>query len=171
VGGRPRLVRALLFDKRRDANWHLALHQDCSIPVRERREMPGFGPWSVKEGVVHTEGPATVLEGMVTVRLHLDPADERNGCLRVVPGSHRRGCLAPGEFETAPGAGEPLIVDAGDAVLMKPLTLHGSERSASSRSRRVLHLEFSFAPLPRPLEWAEPACAGTWSGPAANARR
>ncbi len=152
-GRRPILTRAILFDKRGDANWHLPMHQDLVVAVAERVEAVGFGPWSVKHGRPHVTPPAGVLAEMVTVRLHLDAADERNGCLRVVPGSHLRGRVDPERLDTAPGSGVPIIVGAGDAVLMKPLVLHGSERSTSGARRRVLHLEFAFGHLPAPLRW------------------
>src|SRR5512143_3742164 len=37
--------RAILFDKTPAANWKVAWHQDLTIPVRERHQRPGFGPW------------------------------------------------------------------------------------------------------------------------------
>jgi ectoine hydroxylase-related dioxygenase (phytanoyl-CoA dioxygenase family) len=152
-------VRAILFDKRPESNWRLPLHQDVAIAVRERIETPGFGPWSTKDGVPHVQPPAPVLEGMITVRLHLDRADERSGCLRVVPGSHQRGKLSAGSFETRPGCGLPVVVNSGDAVLMRPLVLHGSERNETESRRRVLHLEFSFDSLPGGLAWHVPKLA------------
>src|SRR5262245_51026818 len=45
----PRLVRALLFNKSPDANWYVTWHQDLTIAVRKRIDVPGFGPWSVKD--------------------------------------------------------------------------------------------------------------------------
>src|SRR5436189_6291446 len=47
VGARPFAVRGILFDKNPDAHWRVAWHQDLAIAVRERAELPGFGPWSV----------------------------------------------------------------------------------------------------------------------------
>jgi hypothetical protein len=45
--------RATLFDKSPDANWLVVWHQDTALPLRERREAPGWGPWSTKQGVVY----------------------------------------------------------------------------------------------------------------------
>jgi hypothetical protein len=45
-------VRGLLFDKSRDANWKVAWHQDLSIAVRRKIDVPGFGPWSLKANAV-----------------------------------------------------------------------------------------------------------------------
>lgn len=70
-----------------------------TIAVRERREAPGFGPWSVKTGIPHAHAPPAVLERMLTVRLHLEKADELNGALRVIPRSHRRGRLSEEQID------------------------------------------------------------------------
>ena len=43
-------VRAVLFDKTPEANWHVRWHQDQTIAVRKRLEVDGFDGWSEKEG-------------------------------------------------------------------------------------------------------------------------
>jgi ectoine hydroxylase-related dioxygenase (phytanoyl-CoA dioxygenase family) len=94
VLGRPGLLtRAILFDKAPGANWALGFHQDVVIAVAERIEAPGFGPWSIKAGIHHVRPPAAVLEGMLTVRIHLDDCGPENGPLEVIPGSHAHGFL------------------------------------------------------------------------------
>ncbi|MES2459069.1 MAG: phytanoyl-CoA dioxygenase family protein, partial [Armatimonadota bacterium] len=84
-------VRGILFDKTPGANWNVVWHQDLSLAVRERHDIAGWGPWSVKAGVVHVQPPAEVQEQMLTVRLHLDHCGPENGPLRVLPGTHKRG--------------------------------------------------------------------------------
>src|ERR1700704_320250 len=42
--------RATLFDKSPDANWMVTWHQDTALPLRNRADVSGWGPWSVKEG-------------------------------------------------------------------------------------------------------------------------
>jgi hypothetical protein len=49
--------RATLFDKSPEANWLVVWHQDTALPLRERRETPGWRPWSIKEGVVYAHAP------------------------------------------------------------------------------------------------------------------
>ena len=93
LGGKAFAVRAILFDKTPEANWRVAWHQDMTIAVSEKRDVPGFGPWSMKDGVPHTHAPVSLLERMLTLRLHLDDCEESNGVLRVIPGSHRQGKL------------------------------------------------------------------------------
>ena len=149
-------MRGILFDKTPGANWNVVWHQDLSIAVRERRDVPGFGPWSQKAGVAHVQPPPTILERMLTVRLHLDDCDEANGPLLVLPGSHRSGRLTPEQVQQWRGktAAVPCLVPSGGALLMRPLLLHASSSSQSPRHRRVVHLEYAAEALPEGLEWA-----------------
>lgn len=150
-------VRGILFDKTPGANWNVVWHQDRSVAVRERRDVPGFGPWSQKAGAVHVQPPPSVLARMLTVRLHLDDCDERNGPLRVLPGSHASGRLDADAIalwrERTPESVCP--VPAGGVLLMRPLLLHASSDAQAPAHRRVLHLEFAAGDLPGGLEWHE----------------
>ncbi|MEM7808251.1 MAG: phytanoyl-CoA dioxygenase family protein [Planctomycetota bacterium] len=148
-------VRGLLFDKTPAANWTVPWHQDRAIAVTERQDVDGYGPWSLKQGVVHVQPPVEVLRRMVTVRIHLDDCFDDNGPLRVVPGHHHN-LLDPAALDTAVAAGPErrLTGAAGSAVVMRPLTLHASSPAKSPSHRRVLHLEFSDASLDGGLRWA-----------------
>jgi ectoine hydroxylase-related dioxygenase (phytanoyl-CoA dioxygenase family) len=148
-------ARGVLFDKTPGAPWKVAWHQDLTIAVRERVEAEGFGPWSVKAGVVHVQPPARALEGVLAVRLHLDDCDESNGPLKVLPGSHLSGRLDAEEIARWRESVRPVtcVVARGGAVLMRPLLLHSSPAPRLPRRRRVVHLEFAAAPLPHGLEW------------------
>src|SRR5690242_8259073 len=46
LSGAPVPVRAIYFDKSPEANWLVPWHQDLTLALRERAEVPGFGPWS-----------------------------------------------------------------------------------------------------------------------------
>ncbi len=155
----PRPVRAIYFDKSAEANWGVAWHQDLTIALQARVEMAGFGPWSVKEGIPHVQPPVDLLERMLTIRLHLDDADETNGALRVLGGSHRFGRLSAERIQELRGQEDGFLCEAaaGDALLMRPLLLHASGRSVSPRHRRVLHIEYAGYALPEPLQWHEGA--------------
>ena len=155
LGGSVRVIRGTLFDKTVDANWKVPWHQDLSIAVKERIEVEGFGPWSVKEGVVHVQPPRAVLEAMLTVRLHLDDCGADNAPLRVVSGSHSHGVLRPDQVArfAALGPVTTCEVSRGGAVLMRPLILHASSPAVLPAHRRVLHLEFTNAGLPGGLDW------------------
>jgi ectoine hydroxylase-related dioxygenase (phytanoyl-CoA dioxygenase family) len=155
--GKPIAVRALAFDKSQAVNWLVPWHQDLTIAVREQIAIPGFGPWSVKDGVPHVQPPVEWLELMLAVRLHLDDADETNGALRVLPGAHLLGRLSPAQIQTLRQTRPEHLcrARAGDALLMRPLLPHASSRSLTPRSRRVLHLEYAARPLPGGLSWHE----------------
>ncbi|MGA3172516.1 MAG: phytanoyl-CoA dioxygenase family protein [Chthoniobacteraceae bacterium] len=149
------LVRSIFFDKQPGANWKAAWHQDLTIAVLERRETPGFGPWSQKAGMSHVQPPAAVIEGMITLRLHLDDCDADNGALRVLPGSHRGGILSAEQIQCWRKK-EPEAICAvakGGILAMRPLLLHASSPALRPRHRRVIHLEFAMDELPGGLEW------------------
>lgn len=152
-------VRGLWFDKTSEANWNLPWHRDLTIAARRRVDAPGFSSWTVKAGIPHALAPIDVLEGMLTVRLHLDPAGPDNGPLRVLPGSHRLGGTAPTKVGAWTDRVRPIecVVDRGGAVLMRPLILHASNSAASPDHRRVIHLEFASRPLPEGVEWYDVA--------------
>jgi hypothetical protein len=149
-------VRGLLFDKSRGANWVSPWHQDVAISVAARIDVPGFSGWSPHAGVVHVQPPAGIQERMLAVRIHLDDCTASQGPLRVVPRSHTRGYLTPLQIRAARRAASPVscLARAGDVVLMKPLLLHASSRSASSAPRRVIHLQFAACELPGGLRWS-----------------
>lgn len=159
LSAEPRPVRAIYFDKSSEANWLVPWHQDLTIALRSQADMPGFGPWSLKDGVPHVQPPVELLAQMLTIRLHLDDADESNGALQVLPGSHRFGRLTAARIQQLRAEQSLFLcsVAAGDALLMRPLLLHASSRSTSDRHRRVLHIEYAAFSLPGELEWHEVA--------------
>jgi ectoine hydroxylase-related dioxygenase (phytanoyl-CoA dioxygenase family) len=155
LGSEAFVVRSLLFDKTADANWKVAWHQDLTIAVRGKIEVPGFSAWSVKDGAAHVQPPAVVLDRMLTVRLHLDDCDSANGPLQVIPGSHKSGRLKPRQISEWRERKQPVIcaVPRGGALLMRPLLLHASSSASEPRHRRVVHLEFAAESLPGGLRW------------------
>lgn len=137
--------KATLFDKSRDANWLITWHQDTALPLREKQETPGWGPWSTKEGIFYAHAPASALEKVVALRLHLDDSMEENGPLRVIPGSHRGGVLSDQQVETMVGKSEHVrcLIKQGGVIVMRPLIIHASSKSQSVKPRRVLHIEYA----------------------------
>ncbi len=90
---------------------------------------------------------------LVGVWIALDDADEDNGCLRVLPRSHRPGIIhplgdhgRPDEFDPGeesrgfdPTGEIPVPVSAGDVIFFNGYLLHRSFRNRSAdRSRRAL---------------------------------
>src|ERR1700688_924331 len=48
-------MKGTFFNKTQESNWKVAWHQDLTIIVQKRLEAPGFGPWTVKAGIVHVQ--------------------------------------------------------------------------------------------------------------------
>lgn len=155
LGPEAFVVRSTLFDKTPAANWKVPWHQDVTIAVKQRSDVAGYGPWSIKEGVPHVQPPTEILERMVTVRIHLDPCPAANGALRVMPGTHRLGRIdqnKASDFVEEERAG-CCEAGAGEALVMRPLLLHASSPSTMPAHRRVLHFDFAAGPLADGLEW------------------
>jgi ectoine hydroxylase-related dioxygenase (phytanoyl-CoA dioxygenase family) len=147
-------VKGTFFNKTHESNWKVAWHQDLTIMVRERKEVVGFGPWTVKEGIVHVQPTADTLSRILAIRLHLDASEADNGPLRVIPGSHKHGRLSSEQVSASPKDGSAVCaVPRGGALLMRPLLLHSSSSCVVPKPRRVIHLEFAADSLPGGLEW------------------
>jgi ectoine hydroxylase-related dioxygenase (phytanoyl-CoA dioxygenase family) len=129
-------VRALRF-------WH------DQVFVKPPRH-PGAVPWHQDFAYWTRTQPSC----HITVNVMLDDADEQNGCLWFVPGSHRLGLLPrlpfdvpveairrhlPADFEWRPVAA-PLR--AGQATIHHSHTLHGSYPNQSDRWRRAIVLNY-----------------------------
>jgi ectoine hydroxylase-related dioxygenase (phytanoyl-CoA dioxygenase family) len=137
--------RATLFDKSPTSNWLVVWHQDTALPLRERRDLPGWGPWSVKEGVNYAHAPATALEQVLALRLHLDDSVAENGPLRVLSGTHTRGVLSDDDLHQLSTRITPIdcLTLRGGILAMRPLVVHASSKSQSNAPRRVLHIEYA----------------------------
>jgi len=155
LGAGAFMVKGILFDKHPGSNWNVPWHQDLTVAVRERTVAAGYGPWSVKAGVIHVQPPVPILERMLAVRLHLDDCGDSDGPLRVLPGSHRHGEIA-GQSLRAARERYPEVtcpVARGGLLAMRPLLLHASSRAATATRRRVLHLEFAACELAGRVTW------------------
>jgi hypothetical protein len=148
-------VRAILFDKTAETNWSVPWHQDRTIAVRARREVAGFGPWSIKGGVTHVEPPFEIISRMITIRVHLDDCDDDNALLLIVPGSHRLGRVPARQAAViARDCGYCVCrAKAGDAWVYATPIIHASDRAERPARRRVLHIDYAGAQLPGGLEW------------------
>src|SRR5271169_2872304 len=148
-------VQCTAFSKTPETNWLVSLHQDLSIPVRERVQHPECRGWSSKQGVLFVQPPVAVLESLVAVRVHIDACSADNGALRIVPRSHQLGRLAADvQTKVRDASGERVVpVARGAALLMRPLLLHASSKAAVPDGRRVLHFLFGPRTLPLGLRW------------------
>jgi predicted DNA-binding transcriptional regulator YafY len=150
------LTKAIFFDKTPEANWHVTWHQDIIINVAEKIETPGYTGWTKKTDHYGVCPPDEILHDTITIRIHLDDADEHNGALQVLPGSHKKK-HTDDEIRIITQSSEPSIceVHSGGVHILKPLLLHASARATNQKHRRVIHLEFNSVELPNGLTWAE----------------
>mgnify|MGYP005848297329 CR=1 FL=1 len=123
----------------------------CHVPVGVFRSMfmnkpAGKGtklPWHQDRWAHLDRDP------LVTLWTALDPATKANGCVAVIPGTHKFGVLNPGHgsgFLTPEMAKELcpedqavyLELEPGEVVLLHNWLMHGSDRNHSQQSRRAL---------------------------------
>ncbi len=156
LGKISQVVRVIFFDKTPEKNWLVTWHQDKTVAVNGKFNLQGWGPWTVKDGTHHVQPPLEVLNEMVTFRLHLDPAGNENGCLKVIPGSHKLGILSQKQIDEIVSNEKPTlcVVEAGNAVIMRPHILHSSGKAMVPEHRRIIHIEFSGYELPNNFTWA-----------------
>ena len=159
LGPDARPVKAIAFDKTPESNWYVTWHQDLTIAVKEKIELPGFGPWSVKDEMPHVQPPAEVLENMIAIRIHIDDCGEENGALKFIPGSHQCGKMSADEIEAWKEKRTAICCTAsrGDIIAMRPLILHSSSKASTPAHRRVVHIEYAATDLPHGLQWSDGA--------------
>lgn len=145
LGNKTFPFKATLFDKSPTANWLVVWHQDTALPLRDRHETPGWGPWSVKEGVIYAHAPHSVLSQILALRVHLDDSTAENGPLRVLPRTHTLGVLTDDELHELSTriAAVDCLTSSGGVLAMRPLIVHASSKSQSNSPRRVLHIEYA----------------------------
>jgi len=155
IGAAARPVRALLFDKTAFANWSVPWHQDRTIPVAARVDVAGFGPWTMKSGLLHVAPPYAVLVKMVTLRVHLDAVPATNAPLLIAPGSHRLGQIPERDVKAVVQRCGTAVCEAvaGDIWLYSTPILHASDPAREPRHRRVLQVDFAADDLPGGLTW------------------
>ena len=94
---------------------------------------------------------------MVAGSMHLDDADEENGCIHVLPGSHKQGPIPHvgrhylNHKEYPIEMGIPCPAEAGDVLFFNYLTIHGSKPNRSDRYRRNVLFQYK-TPEDRPTQ-------------------
>ncbi len=149
------VVKSIYFDKPEQSNWFVAYHQDLTISVDKKAELPGFGPWTVKQNQFAVQPPLNILQRNFTIRIHLDDTNKDNGALKVIPGSHAKGVYRPETIDWSKETEVLCEVPKGGIMIMRPLLLHASNRTTNQARRRVIHIEFSNLMLPHGLNWSE----------------
>ena len=107
----------------------------------------------------HQDGEYWPIRPLATcsVWIAVDEATTENGCLRVIPGSHRRRELGRHDFNGAEGLSLPLelsadefdeaaardiVLEEGQVSLHDIYLIHGSDPNRSDRSRRGMTLRY-----------------------------
>lgn len=148
------LTKAIYFDKPPQNNWYVTWHQDLPINVSKKLQVEGYKGWTKKGEVISVIPPDDILHHTITIRIHLDDANEANGALKVVKGSHKK-VHHKDDIALMTGAPITCYVNKGGVHIMKPLLVHASSKSINQKRRRVIHLEFNNLELAEGLEWAE----------------
>ncbi len=155
IGNNYFVVKSIYFDKPETSNWYVAYHQDLTISVDKKMDLDNFINWTNKQNQFAVQPSIYILENITTIRIHLDDTDEHNGALKVIPQSHVKGIYRPENIDWTKEQETFCPVNRGGIMLMKPLTLHSSNRTTNNKKRRVIHIEFSNQELPDKLQWSE----------------
>jgi len=135
-------------------------HIRCKLPPRavqkgQTNSLIGMTPWHQDNGVVMPEAD----EGnILTVWFPLTPATVENGCLQVVPRSHRQGISA--HCPTSRGLtipeklfdrqrAVPLPMRPGSVLLMTQRTIHSSLENTTADEVRI-SLDLRYQPIGEP---------------------
>lgn len=151
-------IQCTYFEKSTTTNWLVPIHQDLSIPVKQRIEHSDLNGWSIKDSEQYVQAPIEFTEQMIAVRIHLEDCTEEDGPVVVLPRTHRLGKISNREalqFRQNE-VSQVCILNAGAALIMRPTLLHLSSKASGHSRRRVLH--FVFAPQQPPCD-LEYACA------------
>jgi len=164
----------------------LSVFHTMSAKIAAFLEESGFLNWAGFEvPLIWPEARAdTPSEELMTLPMHQDynstkctrawrmwvalrPADEHRGTMRIVPGSHRHGCLPHNlddplqpyveEKHYATMTEEIIRVPAGTGVLCNPLVVHGSVPNRSARTKFTLLVQVQdLAAVASPEDPADP---------------
>ena len=133
-------------------------------PKGNERWRPTDGvPWHQDAGVLRPEADETLL---ITVWIPLTPADHDNGCLLVIPGSHRYGVrlheastnYGIPEEEVPPGSPVALPIEPGGVILFSNLVCQNAEQP-TGHPYFSAHLVRSGDPA---LKFTYPEWVGMW---------
>jgi len=119
------------------------------LPEKQRDGLAATVYWHQDSGVILPEADGS---NILTVWLPITDATEENGCLEVVPGSHRQGlqahCPSPVKGvhipeKLLPGRSVPVPLKRGSVLLMTRKTVHHSRRNESDDIRWSFDLRYN----------------------------
>ena len=99
--------------------------------------------------------PVEILEGMVTIRAHMDDVPSTNAPLLIAPESHLVGVVPTHRIDDVVQrcGTTACLAAAGDVWLYSTLIVHASEAATVPSKRRVLQVDYSASDLPDGLQW------------------
>ena len=119
----------------------------AKLNLKQPREGSGFRWHQDSPYWIHDSDHVDLLPNVMVT---FDEATEENGCLRIIPGSHREGCL-PGLDDGSQLQGfftstrhfdesraRSMIAPAGSLIFFSPHVVHGSGPNTSDRPRRAI---------------------------------
>jgi phytanoyl-CoA hydroxylase len=158
---RPETLKRLAHVDQHDAWFREFLHAGTSTALAELllggpvvgKQLAWFNktPGDSTVTPAHQDGYYFMLEPQeaLTMWLALDDVDEGNGCLRYVPGSHRRGMRPHARTQivgfsqgisdygdTDRAAEAPVTARPGDLLVHHSLTIHSADANSSERRQR-----------------------------------
>ncbi len=92
----------------------------------------------------------TEKNSMIAAVVHLSKSDERMGCIRIVPGSHKLGQIEKTDGHSfVKGVhdryqlkdAEPIIAGSGDVAFFHCCSLHGSMQNVSEKPRKTILIQ------------------------------
>jgi len=121
---------------------------------------PGGAPFPWHQEGLYWENGAEDLESIVSTLTYLDDGSKENGCLWVIPGSHKRGNLQGLKDRGVLGAlytdidlveGEAIATElrAGSVLFFHRDLVHGSQSNRTNESRRVFVVAYQSGGLHR----------------------
>lgn len=127
----------------------------CGCKVKLFRTMVYFKPPQARGVAFHQDERYSDTKNLTALWVALDKCDELNGCLHIVPNSHREGLhnvnkidisqtyFTSEEVEVSNTDLIPILLEEGDAVIFDGMTIHGSKKnnSDSFRASFIIHYE------------------------------
>jgi hypothetical protein len=112
-------------------------------PAARRRAR--LGTWTRKGGQLHALAPSEALGRIIAIRVQVDDRTNNNGPVRVLPRTHERSRLPDARMAVLAQEVPQVecVVRAGGVIVMSPLLVHASSKSASGLPRRVVHIEYA----------------------------
>lgn len=127
---------------------HLKLARRISEPggITIKNSFRGFLPGKTQWHMdAITCLPDSHISRIINAWIPVTPAGEENGCLRVIPDSHKNGVQYPPYPRNLDRKGLSLPAEPGDVIFLDNKLMHGSTLNTSSSN---YHLAFNFRYLP-----------------------